>query len=155
MSSQAAHATMTDDETAAFAEQVFERARQGDAEMLERLLASGLPANLRNHKGDTLLMLASYHGHHDAVRVLRLEGDRLKGSDPLTVAEATSGLTKQILDMRTLENVYVANSSDEAATSWSDLHGNVTTIGSNLKIWLNDDQQASMDKALVELERGQ
>jgi len=25
---------------------------------------------------------------YDAVRVLRLEGDRLKGSDPLTVAEA-------------------------------------------------------------------
>ena len=88
---------------------------------------------------------------YDAVRVLRLEGDRLKGSDPLTVAEATSGLTKQILDMRTLENVYVANSSDEAAKSWSDLHGNVTTIGSNLKIWLNDDQKASMDKALAEL----
>ena len=36
MTSQAAHATMTDDETAAFAEQVFERARQGDADMLER-----------------------------------------------------------------------------------------------------------------------
>ncbi len=90
---------------------------------------------------------------YDAVRVLRLEGDRLKGSDPLTVAEATSGLTKQILDMRTLENVYVANSSDEAATSWSDLHGNVTTIGSNLKIWLNDDQKASMDKALAELDQ--
>ena len=70
MSSQTAPATMTDDETAAFAEQVFERARQGDAEMLGRLLASGLPANLRNHKGDTLLMLASYHGHHEAVRVL-------------------------------------------------------------------------------------
>jgi len=90
---------------------------------------------------------------YDAVRVLRLEGDRLKGSDPLTVAEATSGLTKQILDMRTLENVYVANSSDEAATGWSDLHGNVTTIGSNLKIWLNDDQKASMDKALAELDQ--
>ena len=90
---------------------------------------------------------------YDAVRALRLEGDRLKGSDPLTVAEATSGLTKQILDMRTLENVYVANSSDEAATSWSDLHGNVTTIGSNLKIWLNDDQKASMDKALAELDQ--
>jgi len=90
---------------------------------------------------------------YDAVRVLRLEGDRLKGSDPLTVAEATSGLTKQILDMRTLENVYVANSSDEAATSWSDLYGNVTTIGSNLKIWLNDDQKASMGKALAELDQ--
>ena len=70
MSTQPAPAAMTDDETAAFAEQVFERARQGDADMLGRLLASGLPANLRNHKGDTLLMLASYHGHHDAVRVL-------------------------------------------------------------------------------------
>ncbi|MHA6476780.1 methyl-accepting chemotaxis protein [Stutzerimonas sp. KH-1] len=90
---------------------------------------------------------------YDAVRVLRLEGDRLKGSDPLTVAEATSGLTKQILDMRTLENVYVASSSDEAATGWSDLHGNVTTIGSNLNIWLNDDQKASMDKALAELDQ--
>jgi ankyrin repeat protein len=78
MSSQTAPATMTDDETAAFAEQVFERARQGDADMLGRLLASGLPPNLRNHKGDTLLMLASYHGHHDAVRVLLAQG-----ADPL------------------------------------------------------------------------
>lgn len=68
------------------------------------------------------------------------------------MAEATSGLTKQILDMRTQENLFVANSSDAAAKSWSELHANVVAIGSNLKIWLNDDQQASMDKALVELE---
>ncbi len=89
---------------------------------------------------------------YDAVRVLRLEGDRLKGSDPLTIAEATSGLTKQILDMRTLENVYVGNSSDAAAKSWQELHDNVAAVGSNLKVWLGDDQQASMDKALAELE---
>lgn len=69
---------MTDEEAAAFAEEVFERARRGDAPMLERLLQSGLPANLRNHKGDTLLMLASYHGHIDAVRVLLAHG-----ADPL------------------------------------------------------------------------
>ncbi|RMP25905.1 Ankyrin, partial [Pseudomonas coronafaciens pv. atropurpurea] len=62
--------TMTEDEAAAFAEQVFDVARQGDAVMLERLLEKGLPADLRNHKGDTLLMLASYHCHADAVRVL-------------------------------------------------------------------------------------
>ncbi|RRV07311.1 ankyrin repeat domain-containing protein [Pseudomonas sp. v388] len=62
--------TMTDDEAAEFAEQVFNVARQGDAVMLERLLEKGLPANLRNHKGDTLLMLASYHGHQEAVKVL-------------------------------------------------------------------------------------
>ncbi|MBX8592054.1 ankyrin repeat domain-containing protein, partial [Pseudomonas cichorii] len=47
--------TMTDDEAAEFAEQVFEVARQGDALMLSRLLEKGLPVNLRNHKGDTLL----------------------------------------------------------------------------------------------------
>ncbi|KPY59980.1 Ankyrin domain protein, partial [Pseudomonas syringae pv. spinaceae] len=62
--------TMTEDEAAEFAEQVFDVARQGNAVMLERLLEKGLPADLRNHKGDTLLMLASYHGHQDAVRVL-------------------------------------------------------------------------------------
>ena len=89
---------------------------------------------------------------YDAVRVLRLEGDRLKGSDPLTIAEAASGLTKQILDMRTLENVYVGTSSDAAVESWKELHGNVTGVGSNLKVWLDDEQKATMDKALAELE---
>ncbi|MCW3148965.1 methyl-accepting chemotaxis protein [Stutzerimonas stutzeri] len=89
---------------------------------------------------------------YDAVRVLRLEGDRLKGSDPLTVAEATSGLTKNILDLRTQENAYVATSAQEAADSWNSLHSDVVTIGSNLKIWLNDEQKGSMDTALAELE---
>jgi ankyrin repeat protein len=61
---------MTEDEAAQFAEQVFNVARQGDAPMLDKLASSGLPVNLRNHKGDTLLMLAAYHGHLDAVQVL-------------------------------------------------------------------------------------
>ena len=61
---------MTPEEAADFAEQVFNKAREGDAAMLAALLSKGLPANLRNHKGDTLLMLASYHGHVDAVKVL-------------------------------------------------------------------------------------
>jgi ankyrin repeat protein len=66
---------MSDQQPASMsAEQVFDRARQGDADMLQRLLEKGLPANLRNHKGDTLLMLASYHGHLDAVRVLLEHG---------------------------------------------------------------------------------
>ncbi|EPL04205.1 ankyrin repeat domain-containing protein [Pseudomonas sp. TH05] len=61
---------MTQEEAEEFAEQVFNVARQGDALMLDRLVSNGLPINLRNHKGDTLLMLASYHGHLDAVQVL-------------------------------------------------------------------------------------
>ena len=61
---------MTEDEAAEFAEQVFDVARRGDAAMLAALLAKGLPANFRNHNGDTLLMLAAYHGHAEAVKVL-------------------------------------------------------------------------------------
>lgn len=61
---------MTPEEAAEFAEQVFNKAREGDAAMLAALLSKGLPPNLRNHKGDTLLMLASYHGHVEAVKVL-------------------------------------------------------------------------------------
>ena len=65
---------MSPEEAADFAEQVFNKARDGDAAMLAALLSKGLPANLRNQKGDTLLMLASYHGHVEAVKVL-LEHD--------------------------------------------------------------------------------
>jgi hypothetical protein len=73
---------MNDEEAAEFAEQVFDVARNGDAQMLERLLEKGLPPNLRNHNGDTLLMLATYHGHLDAARVLlRYKADPLIAND--------------------------------------------------------------------------
>src|SRR5690349_24397245 len=61
---------MTPEEAAEFAEQVFNKAREGDAAMMAALLTKGLPPNLRNHTGATLLMLAAYHGRADAVRVL-------------------------------------------------------------------------------------
>lgn len=53
-----------------FAQEVFQLARTGDAPSLVRLLQRGLPPNMSNHKGDTLLMLAAYHGHIDATRAL-------------------------------------------------------------------------------------
>jgi len=90
---------------------------------------------------------------YDAVRALRLEGDRLKGSDPLTIAEATSGLTKQVLDMRTLENAFVASSDQQSVTDWQAKYSDVSSIGSNLKIWLDDEQKTSMDAALAALEQ--
>jgi len=61
----------------AFAQEVFQLARTGDASTLGRLLEKGLPPNMSNHKGDTLLMLAAYHGHADAIAAL-LEA----GADP-------------------------------------------------------------------------
>jgi hypothetical protein len=63
-----------DDETIAYAQKIFHLARSGDAVTLGDLLAHGLPANLCNHRGDNLLMLASYHGHVDAARVLLAHG---------------------------------------------------------------------------------
>ncbi|MGJ7580157.1 ankyrin repeat domain-containing protein [Variovorax sp. RHLX14] len=53
-----------------FAQEVFQLARTGDAQMLTRLLQKGLPPNMSNHKGDTLLMLAAYHGQVDATKAL-------------------------------------------------------------------------------------
>src|SRR4051795_11886856 len=55
-----------DEDTLAFAQLVFQQARAGDAQGLGQLLGMGLPPNLRNEKGDSLLMLASYHGHVEA-----------------------------------------------------------------------------------------
>jgi uncharacterized protein len=66
-----------DDETLAFAARVFQYARMGHAEDLADLFGQGLPANLRNDKGDSLLMLAAYNGQADATRVI-LEA----GGDP-------------------------------------------------------------------------
>lgn len=63
-----------DDATLAFAEQVFDSARNGDSSRLDQLLGQGMPPNLRNHAGDSLLMLASYHAHLAATRVLLEHG---------------------------------------------------------------------------------
>jgi uncharacterized protein len=66
-----------DDETLAFAARVFQYARMGHAGELADLFGQGLPANLRNDKGDSLLMLAAYNGQAEAARVI-LEA----GGDP-------------------------------------------------------------------------
>ena len=52
-----------DDETLAFAARVFDLARHGDALEMRDLLAQGLPPDLRNDKGDSLLMLSAYNGN--------------------------------------------------------------------------------------------
>jgi hypothetical protein len=62
--------TGPDQETIAFARRVFQAARDGEAEALAAVLRRGVPPNLRNEKGDSLLILAAYHGREDAVRVL-------------------------------------------------------------------------------------
>ncbi|PWN93358.1 hypothetical protein FA10DRAFT_264017 [Acaromyces ingoldii] len=50
-----------------FASRMFDLARQGSPDLLH-YLSAGLPPNLTNNGGNTLLMLAAYHGHASLVR---------------------------------------------------------------------------------------
>ncbi|MEU1121416.1 MULTISPECIES: ankyrin repeat domain-containing protein [unclassified Streptomyces] len=59
-----------DPEVVELATKIFDLARQGDAPTLAAYVDAGVPANLTNDSGDSLVMLAAYHGHADAVRVL-------------------------------------------------------------------------------------
>jgi hypothetical protein len=69
-----------DEKIIELAGRVFAMAREGDAEGLAAYVDAGVPVNLTNDKGDSLLMLAAYHEHPAAVRVL-LE----RGADPQRV----------------------------------------------------------------------
>ncbi|MHC2003199.1 ankyrin repeat domain-containing protein [Methylobacterium sp. CM6241] len=63
-----------DSETLAFAGRVFQYARAGHVDELEELFAQGLPANLLNDKGDSLLMLAAYNGQVETTRLILENG---------------------------------------------------------------------------------
>ncbi|KAF2738750.1 ankyrin [Polyplosphaeria fusca] len=62
------------------AAKLFDLARAGETATLQTYLGAGVPKNLTNHSGDTLLMLASYHGHAETTKML-VEN----GSDPNVV----------------------------------------------------------------------
>ncbi|STQ84372.1 ankyrin repeat protein [Helicobacter fennelliae] len=53
-----------------FVKMSFDFARNNDADSLKIMLENGLNPNLANHKGDTLLMLASYHSAISCVKLL-------------------------------------------------------------------------------------
>lgn len=78
-------------ELQALAGRVFDTARAGDTASLTTYVDAGVPVNLSNQNGDTLVMLAAYHGHAEAVQALIDRGadvDRLndKGQSPLAGA---------------------------------------------------------------------
>ncbi|MGC4806334.1 ankyrin repeat domain-containing protein [Micromonospora sp. DT233] len=63
-----------DAETLAFAHRMFDLARGGATEELSANVDAGLPVNLTNDKGDTLLLLAAYHNHPETVAALLARG---------------------------------------------------------------------------------
>jgi ankyrin repeat protein len=69
--------SVPDPELLQLAAKIFNLARQGATGTLAAYVDAGVPANLSNDKGDTLVMLAAYHGHSQTVTAL-LE----RGADP-------------------------------------------------------------------------
>jgi ankyrin repeat protein len=64
---------VTEKEEARYAElqqMTLDFARKGETGQLAAVLGAGMPPNLSDTKGNSLLMLASYHGHTETVRML-------------------------------------------------------------------------------------
>ncbi|GLY47823.1 ankyrin repeat domain-containing protein [Lentzea sp. NBRC 102530] len=57
-----------------FLRSMFDLARSGDASRLGACIDDGVPVNLTNGAGDSLLILAAYHCHPDTVRALLARG---------------------------------------------------------------------------------
>jgi uncharacterized protein len=60
--------TITEPEETRYAELqtlALDFARHGDTVSLSPMVCAGLPVNLSDHKGQSLLMLATYHGHQE------------------------------------------------------------------------------------------
>lgn len=78
-------------EAVELAHQLMDLARQGRTAQLIAYLEAGAPVDLTDPDGNTLLMLAAYHGHADLVRELGMRGadvNRLndRGQSPLAGA---------------------------------------------------------------------
>lgn len=73
------------------AHEVFDMARQGEAARLGAYVDAGVPVDMTNAAGDTLVMLAAYHGHAEAVSQLVERGADVnirndRGQSPLAGA---------------------------------------------------------------------
>ncbi|CAK7214803.1 hypothetical protein SBRCBS47491_002274 [Sporothrix bragantina] len=93
------------DEAIALAQRLYNGARAGDLALFQQALPAGLPANMANEKGDSLLMLAAYYGHANLVRLLLQHGadpNRLndKGQSPLAgaVFKAENAVVEALLE---------------------------------------------------------
>ncbi|MDN5771463.1 MAG: ankyrin repeat domain-containing protein [Microlunatus sp.] len=70
---------------------LFDRARAGEAERLGAYVDAGVPVDLTDAAGNTLLMLGAYHGYPDVVRELVARGANVnttndRGQTPLAGA---------------------------------------------------------------------
>ncbi|MFD9906026.1 ankyrin repeat domain-containing protein [Streptomyces sp. NPDC059063] len=94
-----------DPEVVELAGKIFDLARGGDADALAAYVDAGVPVDLTNGSGDSLVMLAAYHGHAAAVRALVERGADTnrandKGQTPLAgaVFKGADDVVRALLD---------------------------------------------------------
>lgn len=90
-----------DPEVVELATKVFDLARRGDSEALAAHVDAGVPVNLTNDRGDSLLMLAAYHGHAPAVSALAARGadpDRVNDRGQTPLAGAVFKGEREVID---------------------------------------------------------
>ncbi|WP_211291165.1 ankyrin repeat domain-containing protein [Kineococcus xinjiangensis] len=78
----------------------FDLARSGETARLAELLDAGLPVNLTNSGGDTLLILAAYHVHPETVRMLLERGAdtaRVNDKGQTALAAATFRRSREVV----------------------------------------------------------
>ena len=79
------------DEMIQVALELFDACRDGQTERVLTYVDSGVPVDLTDHQGNTLLMLAAYHGHAELVDGLATRGadvDSANDRDQVAIAGA-------------------------------------------------------------------
>lgn len=84
-------ATLSEEQTQAVVSMAMDLARQGLTNDLEELVQRGLHIDVQDPAGNTMLMLAAYHGHLAAVRALIALGAEIdllnaRGQSPIAGA---------------------------------------------------------------------
>ncbi|KAI5120475.1 hypothetical protein M0805_006495 [Coniferiporia weirii] len=121
-------------DTLDFAAKVFNLAREGGDGLLGAYIDAGLPPNLTNDKGNTLLMLAAYNGHASTVRILHNKGadpNRLNdsGQSPLAGAifKNEEAVVRSLIELGADPRAGTPNAIDTAKVfnkvEWLDLLG--------------------------------
>ena len=80
-----------DDQAVELAHRLFGAARSGDVDTIGAFVAAGAPVDMQDAQGNTMLMLASYHGQAAVVDVLIAAGANVdlandRGQSPLAGA---------------------------------------------------------------------
>lgn len=96
-----------------FVAQAFDFARNNDKESLEIMLNAGLSVNLANHKGDTLLMLASYHNSLDVAKMLLERGAEVDKKNDRAQTPLAGVCFKGYYEMAELLLKYNANPNED------------------------------------------